>query len=121
MLGPPLRRILTLILLLEITINVCNGIATLVSPELAYSPLTASALRLGVESEAARWFAAVSITLGGWLLARVLYAAEVARCDRAPLRYVLEALCVGDILYCGALLPFAQKYGSLPGIIAPFC
>ena len=111
-LRPWEQRVLLAVIYAEIAINVLNGVVSLVSPLAALAPLARSPLS-AESAELGRWFGGVTFAFGGWLLARSLSSPPA-------LRLVLEALCVGDVLYLGALLPFAMSYGRPPAIYAPF-
>ena len=111
MLRPWERRILLVVLHAEVAINVLNGVASLIWPLALLQPLA----RVPLPHEAGevnRWFAAVTLAFGGWLLARSLGSPHA-------LRIVLEALCLGDVLYLAALTPFARAYGT-DAVLAPF-
>ena len=112
MLRPWERYILLGVVYAEIAINAVNGVASLASPLASLAPL--ARVQLSAEAgEVNRWFGAVTLVFGGWLLARSLGSPHA-------LRLVLEALCVGDVLYLAALIPFARAYGASGAILAPF-
>ncbi len=109
------------VLWFEVVVNLCNGIWTFVDPRAAMHAMTAPPFVEAFDEEAgevAKWFVAVGMALGGFLLARVLLLPPAER--RIALPPVLEALIVGDVLYLGSLFPFTMKYGSMPGILAPY-
>ena len=106
------RRILLAVIYLEIAVNVINGCISLVFPTTSLEPLSRVAVPV-LAGEVARWFGAVTMAFGGWLLFRSLSSP-------AALRLVLEALLVGDVLYLGALIPFTVSYGQVPMIVAPY-
>jgi hypothetical protein len=100
------------VLYVEIVSNVGNGIVSIVAPAAALRPLTSAAIEACPGLESTRWFGAMNLVVG-----YLLY-----RCLRNPsaLPLLLEALLVGDVIYCGSLIPFVRAYGSLPGVLAPF-
>ena len=113
---PRARFLISLVLWAEIVINLLNGVVSVLFPALALQPLTSLQLSSGHHElglEASRWFGAMGVTFGGFLLWRV-------RHTPAALKPVLEALLLGDVLYLLSLAPFALKYGKWPAVIAPF-
>ena len=114
-LSGPARSAIRGILVFEMIINAANGVVSLVSPRNAIESMTtldlASGQELGLEAQ--RWFGAMGLVFGGFLLFRVLN-------KPAALRPLLEALLLGDVIYLGSLLPFAMRYGRLPLIVAPY-
>ena len=117
-LTPRARLAIRGVLVFEIVVNVAQCAVSLVSPQLALQPMSVLNLSSGtaeiqVGLEAQRWFAVMGGIFGGFLLWRVLDTPRA-------LHPLLEALCLGDILYLLALLPFATQLGKLPGILAPF-
>ena len=124
--SPPIKRgklykLCLFILYLEVVINILNGILTLVSPPLALDLMTTNTSLASFNAEAgeaARWFASVGIAFGGFLLLRVLLLDFGTR--KIVLKYLLEALLVGDVLYLSSLIPFSLKYSSYPGIVLPY-
>ena len=112
MLRPWERYILLGVVYAEIAINAVNGAASILFPSASLAPLARVQLPAAA-GEVNRWFGAVTLAFGGWLLARSLGSPHA-------LRLVLEALCVGDVLYLAALIPFARAYGAPGAILAPF-
>ncbi len=109
------RRAIIAVLWVEIALNVLNGVIGMVSPLDAIFPITtAEALSsVGVVGlEGVRWFGAMNVVVG-YLLFRSLQTPQ-----HLPL--LLEALCIGDLLYMASLTPFAMTYGKMPGIAAPY-
>ena len=106
------RRLILIVIYAEIAINVINGAVSLFAPLATLSPL--ARVQLPAEAgEVGRWFGAITLTFGGWLLWRCLSTP-------AATRLVLEALCIGDVIYLASLVPFAVTYGQVPGIVAPY-
>ena len=117
MLSRVWRKICYAELYVEAAINVITGFIQLFSPALSLTPLTRAGVELcGVALEAQRWSGAFTLTFGGLLLLRVL----VVRFEPRALKLLLEVLCVGDIIYLGALAPFSVSFGALPLGLAPF-
>lgn len=114
-LSPWERQAIFAVLWVEVALNFINGALSVVAPALAIGPtMTEDALEAAgaVGLEPVRWFGSLNLFVG-WLLLRTMYAPR-----HLPL--LLEALCIGDVLYLGSLAPFASAYGRLPGIAAPF-
>lgn len=105
------RRLILAVLYFEIASNVGNGLVCIFSPELAVRPLSTAALT-GLGREPVRWFGALNLVVA-WLLTRVLTCPP-------GLRLVLEALLIGDVVYCASLVPFVVSFGAWPGVAAPF-
>lgn len=119
-LSPWLRSACYYVLYFEVATNVINGLWTLAAPRSALAIMTGEATQSsfdGAAGEAARWFAAVSMAFGGYLLTRVLFLR--GRAQLWALYPVLEALIVGDVLYLSSLVPFTLRYASI-GIILPY-
>ena len=119
-LTPWIRSLCYGILWFEVVTNVVNGALTLWDPKSALRIMTdIKSLDAfdGVAGEPARWFAAVGMTFGGFLLSRVLLLPPRIRSN--ALWPVLEALVVGDVLYLSSLIPFTLHYSS-QGIILPY-
>jgi len=116
------RRGVRLVLLFEIVVNVANGLVSLLAPALALQAMTRVELREGADEaggaqgvalEVARWFGAMGLTFGGYLLWRVLDSP-------AALRPLLEALLLGDVIYLASLAPFVARFGRAPAVLLPF-
>jgi hypothetical protein len=119
-LTPWIRSLCYGILWFEVLTNVLNGVLTLINPKSALRIMTdVKSLDAfdGVAGEPARWFAAVGMTFGGFLLTRVLLLPPRIRSN--ALWPVLEALVVGDVLYLSSLIPFTLHYSS-QGIVLPY-
>ena len=104
------------VLYAEIIINSANGLVSLFAPALSLQGMCLADLSTGAHDlalEVARWFGVMGLVFGGFLLYRVLHIPSA-------LKLVLEALLVGDVLYCGSLIPFALRWGRWPLIAAPF-
>jgi FtsH-binding integral membrane protein len=110
------RFIIRAILYLEITINILNGIVSMLTPALALQGMTNVDLSSGehlIGLEAQRWFGLMGFVFGGVMLLRVLD-------EPLALKFLLEGLLLGDILYAACLVPFTLRFGKLPMILVPF-
>lgn len=105
------RRLIWIVLWVEIVSNVGNGLTSIVSPQTSITPLGDVAIT-GVGSEVCRWFGSLQLVIA-IALYRSLHQPQALRC-------LLEALCIGDFIYCASFAHFASKYGQLPGVVAPF-
>jgi hypothetical protein len=110
-LAPWERTAILGVLWVEVASNFGNGAVGRFSPEAGLAPLSAAAPG-PVGAEVVRWFGAMNVVVGYVLLRALAHPAALP-----PL---LEGLCVGDVIYCAALWPFAASYGALPGIAAPY-
>ena len=119
-LSPTARKVCYGVIYSEAGINILNGALSLYSPVMAMGALTSRdqlPLFDGIAGEPVRWFAAVGVAFGGYLLLRVLSLRGKARL--AALWPLLEALIVGDILYLSSLIPFTLAFAST-GIVFPY-
>jgi hypothetical protein len=114
-LAPWEQKAIWVVLWFEVIANFVNGALAMVSPLSAIAPTmtAAAAASVGlVGLEGVRWFGSMNLVVG-YLLLRTMHAPE-----HLPL--LLEALCIGDLLYLASLTPFALSYGELPGIVLPY-
>jgi hypothetical protein len=115
--SPRTRAIIRAVLWLEIATNLGNGLYAIIDPAAALQPLTNIDLSNPAPATSAaleihRWFAAMGITFGGFLLLRLL--------NHPSLKYLLEALLLGDVIYLASLVPFTIRFGAAPFIVAPY-
>lgn len=108
------RTAIGAVLWIEVALNLINGAVSILAPvqavETMVTPGSLDNSDLGLE--AVRWFGAMNL-LVAWLLARTMFA-------RHHLPLLLEALCIGDVIYLLSLTPCAYRLGRVPGIIPPY-
>ena len=103
-------------LVAEAAINLLQGALALAAPRASLAPLASPGAPLcDAALEVQRWFGALNFALGGVLLVRCL-----APFEPRALKVVVEALLVGDVIYCASFAPFAARFGALPGAAAPY-